>query len=167
MTDRSEIRLARRALGAQLARLRKAAGLTQHQLVSRIDGYGRSSVANAETGHQAAHRDFWLRCDVALSTGGVLTAGYDKVRELIQTAELDGADLALDVAFRARTLQPTSGDRTPQTGIGLDVSGRFSDGRTDDGRATLPAAVSASTVGGSPLYPSASRPISGRAITAS
>jgi transcriptional regulator with XRE-family HTH domain len=103
MTDRSEIRHARRALGAQLARLRKAAGLTQHQLASKIDGYGRSTLANAETGRQSAHRDFWLRCDVALSAGGALIRTYDSIRDLSRTADLDGADVALDAGFRTRT----------------------------------------------------------------
>lgn len=100
MADFGEVRQARRALGARLARLRKSAGLTQHALAAKIDGYGRSSVANVETGHQSAHRDFWLRCDLVLAANGALIAEYDSLRALMRSSYLDSADLIDETAFR-------------------------------------------------------------------
>ncbi|WP_018587098.1 helix-turn-helix domain-containing protein [Salinispora arenicola] len=72
---------ARRALGRRLAHLRRAAGHTQHGL-ARLVQYGRSSVANTETGRQHPERPFWTRCDEALRTGGVLTAEFDRIASL-------------------------------------------------------------------------------------
>lgn len=73
-----DIREARRRLGQQLAALRKAAGHTQHSLAP-LTLYGRSTIANAETGHQRPDRTFWQRCDEILHADGILTAGYDRV----------------------------------------------------------------------------------------
>ncbi|MEU5726771.1 helix-turn-helix transcriptional regulator [Micromonospora sp. NPDC047738] len=73
-----DIREARRRLGQQLAALRKAAGHTQHTLAP-LTLYGRSTIANAETGHQRPDRTFWQRCDEILHTDGILTAGYDRI----------------------------------------------------------------------------------------
>lgn len=78
MRDTDDTRTARRALGRRLAELRRAAGQTQHSL-ARLVQYGRSSVANTETGRQHPERPFWARCDEALRTGGVLTAEYDRI----------------------------------------------------------------------------------------
>src|ERR1043165_5855571 len=102
MPDRSEIRHARRALGAELARLRKAAGFTQHELAAKIDGYGRSTVASTETEHQSAHRDFWLRCDAALAPNGALIAAYDDLREFTHTTYVGDADLDDEAALLHR-----------------------------------------------------------------
>lgn len=73
-----DIRDARQALGRQLAELRRAAGYTQHSFAP-MTLYGRSTVANAETGHQRPDRGFWQRCDEILQTGGLLTTGYDNL----------------------------------------------------------------------------------------
>ena len=73
-----EIRATRRDLGRRLAQLRKAAGHTQHSFALLVQ-YGRSSVANTETGHQHPDRAFWVRCDTVLETGGVLAAEYDRI----------------------------------------------------------------------------------------
>ncbi|MEW2385554.1 helix-turn-helix transcriptional regulator [Micromonospora sp. NPDC047707] len=81
MADSDEIKTARRALGRRLAQLRKAAGHTQHGF-ARLVQYGRSSVANTETGHQHPDRAFWSCCDTVLQTGGVLAAEYDRIAEL-------------------------------------------------------------------------------------
>jgi hypothetical protein len=66
------------ALGRDLAQRRKQAGLTQEALAPHTL-YGRSTVANVEAGRQRINRAFWQKCDDALSTGGVLAAGYDRV----------------------------------------------------------------------------------------
>ncbi|GIJ42047.1 helix-turn-helix domain-containing protein [Micromonospora andamanensis] len=81
MVDPDEINAARRALGRRLAHMRKDAGHTQHGL-ARLVQYGRSSIANTETGRQHPERPFWARCDQVLRTGGVLIAEYDRIADL-------------------------------------------------------------------------------------
>ncbi|MGC4868676.1 helix-turn-helix domain-containing protein [Micromonospora sp. DT53] len=83
MADTDEITTARRALGRQLAQLRKEANLTQ-QCLARLVQYGRSSVANTETGRQHPEREFWARCDTALHTGGILVQGYDRLTKRVR-----------------------------------------------------------------------------------
>ncbi|MEW2385575.1 helix-turn-helix transcriptional regulator [Micromonospora sp. NPDC047707] len=67
------------ALGQMLARSRKAAGYTQETLAPRLN-YGRSTIANVETGRQRVGRDFWTRSDELLETGGRLAREYDRIR---------------------------------------------------------------------------------------
>nr|WP_262013848.1 helix-turn-helix transcriptional regulator [Micromonospora sp. Mcm103] len=81
LANADESRNACHALGRRLAQLRKAAGHTQHEL-ARLVQYGRSSVANTETGHQHPDRAFWARCDSVLQAGGVLVNEYDRITEL-------------------------------------------------------------------------------------
>lgn len=69
----------RRELGRELARVRRAAGLTQRQLGKAV-GYSRSTVSNAELGHPDVARMFWVRCDQALDTGQLFTAAFRKIR---------------------------------------------------------------------------------------
>jgi transcriptional regulator with XRE-family HTH domain len=83
MVNSDEIKAARRDLGRRLAQLRKAAGHTQYDF-ARLVQYGRSSVANTETGHQHPDRAFWVRCDTVLQTGGVLAEEYDHVAERVR-----------------------------------------------------------------------------------
>lgn len=78
-----DVRERRKALGRRLASLREAAGYTQHEFAP-LTLYGRSTVANVETGGQRAQREFWQRCDEALATGGALTADYDELTGLEQ-----------------------------------------------------------------------------------
>ena len=74
------------ALGRQLAASRRAAGLTQVALARSLNGHSRSTVANAETGHQHAPRSFWVQCDGVLGTGTALARGYDRVEALTRRA---------------------------------------------------------------------------------
>ncbi|RKN50440.1 helix-turn-helix domain-containing protein [Micromonospora endolithica] len=67
------------ALGQMLARSRKAAGYTQETFAPRVS-YGRSTIANVETGRQRVGRDFWTRSDEVLGTGGRLSREYDRIR---------------------------------------------------------------------------------------
>jgi hypothetical protein len=78
---------ARVALGQHLAGLRRAAGLTQHELAPDTF-YGRSTLANVELGRQSVSRDFWVRCDEILASGGSLTAEYDRIRGLVRGSAL-------------------------------------------------------------------------------
>src|SRR5579875_586732 len=73
-------------LGPQLAASRRAAGLNQEQLAAAT-GYSRSTIANAETGRQHVQRQFWTRCDAALSTGTALTRGHDDITSLTRRTE--------------------------------------------------------------------------------
>jgi tetratricopeptide (TPR) repeat protein len=61
-----------------LALFREAAGHTQHTFAP-LTLYGRSTIANVETGGQRAPREFWQRCDEVLGTDGVLTADHDEI----------------------------------------------------------------------------------------
>jgi DNA-binding XRE family transcriptional regulator len=81
VVDWADIRAARRALGAQLAAAREAAGLIQQQLADQTV-YSRGTIANAETGRQNVTRPFWIRCDGLLGTGTALVDGYDEVQHL-------------------------------------------------------------------------------------
>src|SRR5204863_569909 len=56
--DPQDVTAAQRSLGAQLARLREAAGHTQTEFAAKVY-ISRSSVANIETGHSRGTRDFW------------------------------------------------------------------------------------------------------------
>ncbi|MEV0810917.1 helix-turn-helix transcriptional regulator [Micromonospora sp. NPDC050200] len=112
MADTDEIKGARRDLGRRLAQLRKATGHTQHGF-ARLVQYGRSSVANTETGHQCPDRAFWVRCDTVLQTGGLLAEEYDRIAERAQQQHRRSATEA------ARTIPgPATAIR-----IGLDSAG--------------------------------------------
>jgi hypothetical protein len=94
MIDPQTITEAKRALGRQLAALREAAGKTQQQLAHQIN-YGRSTIANAETGYSTCRRTFWEHADQTLHADGALLAGYDDLQVLsraqrMQVAELSG-----------------------------------------------------------------------------
>ncbi|MEV4691330.1 helix-turn-helix transcriptional regulator [Micromonospora echinospora] len=67
------------ALGQMLARSRKAAGYTQETFAPLVR-YGRSTIANVETGRQRVGRDFWTRSDELLGTDGRLSREYDRIR---------------------------------------------------------------------------------------
>lgn len=94
---------ARRALGAELAAYRRAAGYSQAQLAALTD-FSRSTVANVETGRQHVPRDFWERADSALRTGGVLAIACDEV-EAVTRRERQAVARSLSKARRAHTWQ--------------------------------------------------------------
>ncbi len=104
-----------RELGRQLAALRRAAGLTQHQ-VAGLTGFSRSAVSLAEIGREPHARQFWEACDKALDTGGVLTAGLDQitaVRQALQQATARAAQQAREAhALAALTAAQDQGDLT-------------------------------------------------------
>jgi tetratricopeptide (TPR) repeat protein len=90
MIDQRAILNARRALGQQLAAYRQAAGLKQEELAPLVH-YGRSSVANVETGRQKGSRAFWQCCDEVLAAGGVLTAAYEATEAAVRTQREESA----------------------------------------------------------------------------
>ncbi|MBN1173833.1 MAG: helix-turn-helix domain-containing protein [Micromonosporaceae bacterium] len=78
MSDPRDIVDARRILGRRLASCRQAAGLNQTRMAELVR-YSRSTVANVETGRQAAPRDFWSRCDAVLSAVHTFVAEYERI----------------------------------------------------------------------------------------
>jgi tetratricopeptide (TPR) repeat protein len=97
----------RRALGAELAAYRRAAGQSQAQL-ARLTEYSRSTIANVETGRQHVPRNFWERADAALRTGGVLASAHDQV-EAAARDKLRAAARYASTSRRAGTGQQRPG----------------------------------------------------------
>jgi transcriptional regulator with XRE-family HTH domain len=85
--DSEAIEAARRSLGRQLAALRQAAGYSQQEFAP-LTGYGRSTLANVETGRQNVARNFWQRCAQALAAETLVT-GYDQIEAMAETARRD------------------------------------------------------------------------------
>ena len=71
----------RRALGQRLAALRSCSGFSQWDFAP-LTGYSRSTLSDAELGRHRLRREFWQRCDQALTSEGVLTAAYDRIEAL-------------------------------------------------------------------------------------
>ena len=90
MTGAGSLGNAWRALGAQLAAYRKAAGFSQAQLAEFVE-YSRSTVANVETGRQHVPADFWRRADEALDAGGSLIAASVEIEALARQERRDAA----------------------------------------------------------------------------
>jgi tetratricopeptide (TPR) repeat protein len=82
MIDSGEVAAARRALGRSLAAYREAAGYSQHALAPLVH-YGRSTIANVETGRQNVPQSFWNRCDEVLGAGGALLEAYEQLAVLV------------------------------------------------------------------------------------
>jgi transcriptional regulator with XRE-family HTH domain len=107
------IAAARRALGLQLAALRRAAGYSQRDFAP-LTGYQRSTVANVETGRQNVPRAFWERCARPLRTDE-LVAGYDQIEALVIASRQEAArraqserDAKVRAWERARQINGTS-----------------------------------------------------------
>jgi transcriptional regulator with XRE-family HTH domain len=69
--------------GRELRRRRTRAGLTQRELAVHVR-YSRETVAAVERGRRFASRQFAVRCDEVLGTGGVLT----RLWPLVETMQL-------------------------------------------------------------------------------
>src|SRR5262249_37239560 len=67
-------------------------GINQHQLAKQIH-FGRSTVANAETGYSTCSRRFWEECDAVLDAQGVLIRAYGELQALIRQQHSDVAQL--------------------------------------------------------------------------
>ncbi|MER7416719.1 helix-turn-helix transcriptional regulator [Micromonospora peucetia] len=106
------------ALGQMLARSRKAAEYTQETFAPQVS-YGRSTIANVETGRQRVGRDFWTRSDDVLGTGGRLSREYDRIRLASTRHVLGGVPAAqpFQVATEASSSSGTTETlaRTPGT----------------------------------------------------
>lgn len=108
--ESEDVAAARLALGRQLASLRKAAGYTQAAFAP-LTCYGRSTLANVETGRQAVPRSFWERCAEQLAAPG-LSAAYDELQRAKNAERMEAAQQAQaqrDAAVRSWR----AGMRTP------------------------------------------------------
>jgi hypothetical protein len=101
-----------RALSADLAARRHAAGLTQPQLAT-ITGMSVTSIGHAETGRLWQSRDFWQLADKALHAEGALLTLHDAYR-----AAAAGAD---SITAREETKTKTTADPAPVVAIAAPV----------------------------------------------
>jgi transcriptional regulator with XRE-family HTH domain len=92
ISTRATIASARRALGIKLASLRRAAGYTQVEFAP-LTGYGRSTLANVETGRQNVPRAFWRRCATALGDDTFLNE-FDHIEAMVQASRRDAVTSA-------------------------------------------------------------------------
>jgi len=118
--DADAVAEARRALGRRLAERRWAAGYTQ-EAFAPLTGYGRSTLANVETGRQHVPRDFWQRCDQALATAGTFAAAFDDIAAGIEHRRAETARAAQ--AERDARVQQWHADQCPD---GDDEAGPMS-----------------------------------------
>jgi transcriptional regulator with XRE-family HTH domain len=102
VSEPGSIGVMQRELGRQLAFLRRRTGLTQRELAA-LAGFARSTVSMAEIGRQYQAREFWLACDKALDSGGVLAAGADQI-EAVREAGQAAAALAAQQARQAQAV---------------------------------------------------------------
>lgn len=72
-----------------MAALRRAAGFSTQQRLATAVGCGRSTVANAESGHPWVTLRFWARCDELLHSDGWLVRGYRGVLQIEDQMRLD------------------------------------------------------------------------------
>ncbi|WP_242884872.1 helix-turn-helix domain-containing protein [Actinomadura litoris] len=72
------------SFGAEVKRLRLAAGLSQQQLADLVH-VTRSYVAQVESGRTRCRRDFALRLDRALKSGVALVEAWDELLESIKS----------------------------------------------------------------------------------
>src|SRR2546423_12930022 len=117
MIDPEAITEAKRALGRQLAACRASAGFNQHRLAGEIH-FGRSTIANAETGYSTCSRTFWERCDRALQADGALLRGYDDLQALIGTRRVQVAERAeAKRVAKFRELQGQQAEDAPEVDV--------------------------------------------------
>jgi hypothetical protein len=86
------ITAARKALGHQLAAYRQAAEYSQQEFAP-LTGYGRSTLANVETGRQNVPRAFWVRCQEELGVDSLVPA-YDEIQAMVRAERLAAAGQA-------------------------------------------------------------------------
>jgi transcriptional regulator with XRE-family HTH domain len=116
VTSPDAIDTARRALGTQLAALRKTIGDSQADLAAHV-GYSRSAIANIETGRQQMSLDFWRRCDAVLGASGELLAGAQDIEELVREQRRQRAAKAqAERDAKIRELQQTPMTLIPLSG---------------------------------------------------
>jgi transcriptional regulator with XRE-family HTH domain len=117
----------RRALGAQLATFRTAAGLTQAQLAD-LAYCDRTRVTHIEKGRSSADEQFWQVADEACHADGVLLVGFQELEavRLDHEQQVHAAELA-EARTKAAELRQGSGSVLPGTATmlqGAHLSGQ-------------------------------------------
>ena len=121
LSESAAIDSARRALGAELAAYRRAAGLNQTALATHV-GYSRSTIANVETGRQHVPPDFWKGADTACRADGALTGASARVQAMARREREDAARQGRSAvlgpgrgteAIHGEALEPLSGEIVP------------------------------------------------------
>lgn len=103
----------RRALGAQMAAFRQAAGLTQGQL-AKATFCDRSTVAHIEKGRSRGDERFWAVADERCGADGVLRAGFQAWVAAKQDHEVRASEEQLAQArARAESLRATTAPQLP------------------------------------------------------
>jgi len=143
---------ARRALGAELAAYRRAAGYSQARLAALTD-FSRSTIANVETGRQHVPRDFWERADGALRTGGVLATAQDEIEATARRERLAAAR----ILSRARQARAWQQDSPPAAAAPGNADGRAT------GQRSAPVTFGAPSLG-PPRSPSAEAALPGAGV---
>lgn len=125
----------RRALGAQLAAFRQAAGLTQGQL-AKITFCDRSTVAHIEKGRSRGDERFWAVADECCGADGVLRAGFQawvaaKQDHEVRTSEAQLAQAraraeSLRAATAPQPLHDPDGEDTARE-VAADGEGRITE----------------------------------------
>jgi hypothetical protein len=104
---------ARRALGRRLAALRQAAGYSQAEFAP-LTGYGRSTLANVETGRQHVPRGFWERCGGELAAPE-LPADYETIEAMLTAERQAAAERAqAEREARVNTWRKSRAPRAPE-----------------------------------------------------
>jgi hypothetical protein len=114
-----------RELGRRLRLLRRAAGLTQHELAART-GYARGTLSSAESGRLDQSAQFWERCDLALDTDGELSAASQRIKRLAAGDRQSQADR--ERGTRLADLARKMMDRTPTVSPDTDIHVRLTNG---------------------------------------
>ena len=130
----------RRALGRRLAALRSRSGFSQWEFAP-LTGYSRSTLSDAELGRHRLRREFWQRCDEALTSDGVLTAAYDRIEALAtavrRSARIQAQAVREEKASRRlqALLPASSAEGLAAAGLGGAGLGVASDGSAPGGSA--------------------------------
>ncbi|MGH8791253.1 MAG: helix-turn-helix domain-containing protein [Stackebrandtia sp.] len=86
MPDPQKIAEMRQDLGKMLAKYRKAAGYRQEDVTDPLN-YGRSTIANVETGRQNVPRKFWEQADQLLDADGALLGAYEHLQTSVKALQ--------------------------------------------------------------------------------
>ncbi|MGW5053541.1 helix-turn-helix domain-containing protein [Actinokineospora sp. NPDC004072] len=100
----------RRELGARMATVRRAAGLTQAELAGLVF-VDRSTIAHAERGRAPSSPEWWAAIDTAVGAGGALISAFGELRAAIAAHQADAhaGELARARAQADAWRSPTSG----------------------------------------------------------
>jgi transcriptional regulator with XRE-family HTH domain len=93
-------------MGRDLARRRRAAGLSQEKFAALTREYSRATVSHAERGNDDVARGFWEVADRLLGTDGLFAGLHDEIRESLEprrraAVRADGTGIRCELTLRA------------------------------------------------------------------